>query len=155
MFPTVLDDTTQQENSEQKKPISTSAQLADVFLYNWDKKEHELVDGTVKIIHDIEAIKQWIVLFIKTPRGKYRIYEGTYFGTSIRKLFGRKRLNNGYEESQVEREIKEGLPLCPAIRRVSGFNMKKEGKNLLVYVQAELHDGTLVNVTVDDIYIIW
>ena len=153
MFPTIANDVTPAEQ-QVKKPILTSTRLSAVLSYSWDKKELMLVDGTPKLIYDIEAVKQWIILFLKTPKGKYRIYDGTPFGTSLYKLLGRKRLNNGYEESEVEREIKEGLVLCPAIRRVSGFNIKKDNKALVIYVQAELYDGSLVDVTVDDIYII-
>ena len=104
------------------------------------------------MITDIDAIRQWITLFVTTPKNTYTIYNGTNFGTSIRKLFGRKVLNNGYEEAEVEREIREGLPLCPAINRVTSFNMQKVGRILKIYVSVELFDGELITETIDVTY---
>ena len=92
------------------------------------------------------------MLFVTTPRGVYDIYYGTDFGTTLRKLYGRKIVNNGYAESELTRQIKEGLPLCPAIKRVSDVEISKEGKYLTVDIQVELYDSSLIDVSIEEVY---
>lgn len=154
MFPTIP--TTPEETTQtlREQIISTSTEIGNTPLMDFKTKSIILSNGSPKMIYSIEAIRQWMILFITTPKDVYKIYKGTGFGTSIRKLFGFKRLNNGYEESEVEREIREGFPLCPAINRVTSFNIEKSGKLVLIKVQVELYDGTLIDETVDITYMV-
>lgn len=154
MFPSIVNESDDEQVSLRDSIISTSTELNKTPLFDFENKSVVLVNGTPKLSYDIEAIRQWITLFVTTPKDTYQIYDGTSFGTSVRKLFGSKVLNNGYEESEVEREIREGMPLCPAINRVTSFNMKKVGRILKIYVQVELYDGTLVDESVDIKYTI-
>ena len=154
MFPTIIEDSENEIQSTREKVISTSTELAKTANINFEKKQLTVENGTPKLITDIEAIRQWIILFVTTPKNAYKIYDGTNFGTSIRKLFGKKILNNGFEEAEVEREIREGLPLCPAINRVTSFHMEKVGRILKVYVSVELFDGELITETIDISYLI-
>lgn len=108
--------------------------------------------GAPVLLSGVEAIKQWIVLFVTTPRDVYDIYYGTDFGTTLRKLYGRKIVNNGYAESELTRQIKEGLPLCPAIKQVTDVEISKEGKYLTVDIQVELYDSSLIDVSIEEIY---
>lgn len=154
MFPTIIEESQNETLSLREKVISTSTELGLTPSFSYEDKNIMLENGSPKMIMDVEAVEQWIVLFVTTPKDKYKIYEGTSFGTSIRKLFGRKTLNNGYEEAEVEREIREGLPLCPAINSVTSFNMEKSGKFVKLYIQVELYNGALINKTIDVSYLI-
>lgn len=154
MFPTIIEESENETQSRREKVISTSKDLGQTPSFDYEKKSIVLVNGSPKQITGVDAIRQWIVLFITTPKNTYKIYDGTNFGTSIRKLFGRKTLNNGYEEAEVEREIRDGLPLCPAINRVVSFNMTKVAKLVKIYVQVELYDGNLIEETVDVSFLI-
>ena len=127
-----------QAQSEIDTTVKTS------LSFDFDKKEIPVIDGNPVTNAGIEATKQWIRLFFRTDRDYVPVYKGKKFGTSIRKLIGLKALNNGYEESEVEREIREGFPLCPTIKRVTSFNMSKSGKILSVKVATELQDGTII-----------
>ena len=109
-------------------------------------------NGSPKLIDNIEAIKQWIIKFCKTEKDAYPIYEGTGFGTRFKQLYGRKRLGYGYEEAEIERDFREGLPLCPAISQVTNFELNKVGKVLKIYIEVELYNGDLVNVDIEDAY---
>ena len=111
-----------------------------------------VASGAPVLLSGVEAIKQWIVLFVTTPRDVYDIYYGTDFGTTLRKLYGRKIVNNGYAESELTRQIKEGLPLCPAIKQVTDVEISKEGKYLTVDIQVELYDSSLIDVSIEEIY---
>lgn len=154
MFPTIVEDSSNNNQPIREKIISTSTELGNTPFFDYQNKQIILENGSPKLISNVEAVRQWIVLFITTPKDKYKIYNGTNFGTSIRKLFGRKTLNNGYEEAEVEREIREGLPLCPAISRVTNFNMEKIGRLVKIYVEVELFNGELVNETIDVSYLV-
>lgn len=112
--------------------------------FSFDENKFNVVDGNPITNADIEATKQWITLFFKTDINTVPIYKGKKFGTSARKLIGYKALNNGFYESEVERETREGLPLCPTIKQVTSFNMTKSGKLLIISVTVELYDGTLL-----------
>ena len=152
MFPSIFDNSIEEIQTTREKVISTSQDLGKTPNIDFENKKITVENGTPKLITDIDAIRQWITLFVTTPKDTYKIYDGTNFGTSIRKLFGRKILNNGYEEAEVEREIREGLPLCPAINRVTSFNMEKIGRILKIYVSVELFNGEIVTETVDVSY---
>ena len=152
MFPSIFDNSENEIQTTREKVISTSSDLGKTPNIDFENKKITVENGTPKLITDIDAIRQWITLFVTTPKDTYTIYNGTNFGTSIRKLFGRKILNNGYEEAEVEREIREGLPLCPAINRVTSFNMEKVGRILKIYVSVELFNGELITETIDVSY---
>lgn len=154
MFPTIVEDSSNNNQPIREKIISTSTELGNTPFFDYQNKQILLENGSPKLISNVEAVRQWIVLFITTPKNTYKIYDGTNFGTSIRKLFGKKTLNNGYEEAEVEREIREGLPLCPAISRVTNFNMEKVGRLVKIYVEVELFNGELVNETIDVSYLV-
>lgn len=154
MFPTIVEDSSNNNQPIREKIISTSTELGNTPFFDYQNKQIILENGSPKLISNVEAVRQWIVLFITTPKNTYKIYDGTNFGTSIRKLFGKKTLNNGYEEAEVEREIREGLPLCPAISRVTNFNMEKVGRIVKIYVEVELFNGDLVNETIDVSYLV-
>lgn len=152
MFPSIFDNSENEIQTTREKVISTSSDLGKTPNIDFENKKITVENGTPKMITDIDAIRQWITLFVTTPKDTYTIYNGTNFGTSIRKLFGRKILNNGYEEAEVEREIREGLPLCPAINRVTSFNMEKVGRILKIYVSVELFNGELITESIDVSY---
>ena len=110
MFPTIIDNAENEIQSTREKVISTSSDLGKTPNIEFVNKKITVENGTPKLITDIDAIRQWITLFVTTPKNTYKIYDGTNFGTSIRKLFGRKILNNGYEEAEVERNHRHDAP---------------------------------------------
>lgn len=111
-----------------------------------------LKNGSPDLINELDAIRQWIVKFALTEKDTYPIFEGTGFGCRLRKLFGEKQIGYGYEEAELERDFREGLPLCPAISQVTGFKISKEGKDLNINVEVELFNGELVDVSLDKVY---
>ena len=114
----------------------------------------EIKNGSPVLIDQIEAIKQWILKFTLTRQDSYKIYEGTGFGTRIKDLYGHKRIGYGFEEAEIERDYREGLPLCPAIREVSSFTIKKEGKTMNIEMDVQLFNGDLITVGIEDKYIV-
>ena len=152
MFP----ENTLRENIQNYKDSvkSQSTQLGKTPAYNYEKSQIVITNGGPKLVTDIEAIQQWIILFVLTPKDVYSIYKGTNFGTSYRKLLGQKTVNTGFEESELEREIIEGLPLNPAIKEVTNVEMSKNGKYLSLNIQVELYNGELLDTFVEKAYTI-
>ncbi len=111
-------------------------------------------NGSPKLIEKLEAIRQWIIKFSITEKDRYEIYIGTGFGTRIKELYGKKKIGYGFEESELERDYREGLPLCPAISEVTFFNVSRSGKTLKIKLQVELYDSELIDITVEYPYII-
>lgn len=111
-------------------------------------------NGSPKTIAEIKAVRQWIVKFCNTEKDVYPIYSGTGFGTRFKKLYGKKRIGYGYEEAEIERDFKEGLPLCPAISEVTDFKLSKNGKVLNIKLEVQLFNGELVEVDIEKIYVI-
>lgn len=130
-----------------------SSEIGETPFFDFDGMKIFVKNGTPEYAKKIEAIKQWIIIFVTTPKDTYSIYEGTSFGTSYRKLFGQKRLlKNGYAEAELERELREGLLLCPAINQMTSFDINKSGRVLDLYVQVELKNGDLIDVSVEDLF---
>lgn len=111
-------------------------------------------NGSPQMIDKILAIRQWITKFCMTEKDVYPIYLGTEFGTRFKQLYGRKRIGYGYEEAEIERDFKEGLPLCPAISEVTSFEISKTGKVLNIKLQVELFDGEQIDIDIEKAYII-
>lgn len=129
-----------------------SKDLANTTSLDFESYSVDMANGNPKMITDLEAIRQWIVLFCITPRDTLAIYQGTDFGTSWRKLLGEKFINNGYAISELEREITEGLPLNPAIESVESVEITKNGRFLNIVVAVELYNGELVKFELEKVY---
>lgn len=118
------------------------------FDFDFDSKQYSVVDGRVIEIESIEAVKQWIKLFLKTALNKVPVYQGKKFGTSIKNVIGWKRLENGFVESELEREVKEGFLLNPAIQKVTAVDVQKKNAEITIYISVMLKDGSALEVTV-------
>ena len=104
------------------------------FKFDFDKKEYVIKDGSPELIQEYEATKQWIQKFLSTDIGTLEIYDGYKFGTSYKKMMGSKSINNGYIESEIEREIREGFLLCPSIRKIVSYDSEKQGTRLCLKI---------------------
>lgn len=111
-------------------------------------------NGSPNMIDEIKAIRQWITKFALTPKDVYPIYQGSGFGTRIKELYGKKRIGYGFEEAEIQRDFEEGLPLCPAISRISSFKLSKKGKVLSIKMEVELYNGEKLDVDLEKIYTI-
>ena len=119
--------------------------------FNFTDKKFEVVDGRVLQVADIPAVKQWIEKFIRTSLDQTPIYKGTKFGTTIKNVIGYKSLNNGFSESEVERELAEGFLLNPAIEKVTYVDIAKVDNVLTIDVGVQLKDGTKLEERFDNV----
>lgn len=138
-------------NKEAQKSEDAKNALGIEPQFDFETGQFIVHSGEVATIDGIEAIKQWIKAFLKTLIDTFYIYKDTKYGTSEKRLIGQKSLyNSGFTTSEIEREIKEGLPLNPAIKSVPEVEISKEGEKLNVDITAQLFNGELLKVGTDD-----
>ena len=114
------------------------------FDFDFFNKNFRVIDGNIKEINTIEAVKQWIRLFLMTDINKVPVYQNQKMGTSIKKIIGYKSINNGFVESELQREIEEGLLLNPAIDKITYFNMSKHNDTATITLNVMLKDGQII-----------
>lgn len=91
------------------------------LVFDWTLRAYQMDGGGPVEATGHQAVKAWLEAFLRTPRGKYEVYDGLAYGCSVEDLIG-KKLPQGYALSELKREISEGAALCPAIREVKGFD---------------------------------
>ena len=125
MFPVDVDITKYQPTNAQA--TSENADLGDIgqsLKFNYETQRFEILDGTNVVPSKIDAIKQWIELYIRTEPLKYAVYNDD-FGVSLRDLLGY-RLPRGYQVAEIIRRINTGiLSGCPNVVSVSNWNCDK------------------------------
>ncbi|MBQ8919433.1 MAG: DUF2634 domain-containing protein [Acidaminococcaceae bacterium] len=119
-------DTAGSENQE--VGVSTDVKLATKvgrsFAFDYDKKEFVFTDGVNEELTQLDAIKQWIRLFISTKVNAYKIYTET-FGVDTEDLVGW-RLPRTVIVSEIKRRITEGiLNKCPCVDAVYDWQFNK------------------------------
>lgn len=146
MFPNNNDETTGtgvESQNNKYKTISDNAKIYKTPLYNFETKSTTLINGDISLVDDYQNVRNWIILFLKTPIDIYKIYEGTGFGTSAYKLKGYKNIN-GLLYAQIKKEIEDGFLLNPNIKTVESVELTKEDKSLCIYVKVKLADGYIL-----------
>lgn len=123
--------------------ISDSSKIYKTPNFNFEKKYIILKNGDVDLVDNYENVRNWIILFLRTPRGVYKIYEGTPFGTSLYLIRGCKNIS-GKEYAQIKSEIEDGFKLNPNIKCVLDVQLYKKDKILGVYVKCQLIDGYIL-----------
>lgn len=140
MFPVFDFDTTiKAEEKGQDIKIGKS------FVFDFKSKRFNVVAGKVKETTEEEAIRQWIELLLRTAIDKYKVYEGTGFGTNIDKLVGYKSMR-GFVESEMKREISEKIIMNRAIERIENFKTDFEGSMIEVSFTAILKNKKVLEV---------
>jgi len=126
MFPTQevsLDNLTSSKNE-----IST---VGKSFLFDFEAGEFVLVNGKLTEITGYEALKMWIKKILKTEKGKFDIYYGTSYGTTLLET-----VSSDYPypfiKSEIEREIKETLLTNTAIKSADNFEFTRDKRTLKV-----------------------
>jgi len=141
MFPT--DSYTVQIAQLTKIPVATT--ILNNFEFDYVKGQFNIVDGKPAMNSGVQAIEQWIILFFNTALNAYPVYANTKFGTNINSLLGKKLVNNGFVESEVQRQITEGFALCPDIQKITSYNMVKNGRTLQINMTILTYSGQTIS----------
>lgn len=105
MFPTDYTFTTENESTATK--TSQQNRVGRNMKFDFKSKSFVFTDGKNDETTQVDAIKQWIELFIRTEANKYAIYTDT-FGLDLSHLVGY-RLPRSFIVSEIKRRITEGI----------------------------------------------
>ena len=121
MFPSDVDlSNVTYTSTEQATNALDLTKLGQSLAFDYGSNTFVIVAGTNKIPTKIDSIKQWIELFIRTEKDRYKIYTDE-FGCDFSDLVGW-RLPRGYQVSEIMRRINDGiLSKCPCVSSVTDW----------------------------------
>lgn len=91
------------------------------ILFDYVTSSFVLNQGNIKEPTKLEALKQWIQLFVRTELNKYAIYSDT-FGIDLSDLVGY-RLPRSAQVSEIIRRLNEGITQkCKHVKKCEDFN---------------------------------
>ncbi|WP_294855613.1 DUF2634 domain-containing protein [uncultured Oscillibacter sp.] len=140
MFPTIPDTI----------PAQASGDIGRVPAFDSGESLFLMRDGALIERSGLEAVRQWIDLMLRQQIDRVPIYQ-TGADTKIgidRSLLG-SRLPTGLMAAEVERNVRETMGYCPAIRAVRDFKITRRGRACHVEFTAVLNSGDTVEVTKD------
>ena len=89
-------------------------------------------NGEVRMVTGKEELKNQIRKLIHTPKGKYKIYENSQWGTRIEEIIMGKRLPMNYVKAEIERCIRETVSNLQGVERVDRFEITSVGSRLKI-----------------------
>lgn len=131
-------------------PNEQSSKIGRSFLFDFKTGQHQIIDGKVVECDQLQAVKQWLELLVRTTVDKYQVYRDTGFGTTWEQYIGRRNLPLGFVVSEMEREISEAaVKLNPAIASVQDFAAERTTRGLTVSFAAVLKDTQVLEVSIN------
>ncbi|MED0737858.1 DUF2634 domain-containing protein [Aneurinibacillus thermoaerophilus] len=122
--------------------------LGVTFLFDYEKGDFVLENGSPVEVTDIEAVKAWITKMLKTEQGKYEAYESELYaenpdyryGTKIREI-AIQHIATDYKKAEIKRELEEKVTRHPRISFLSDFRFEQEDECMTIYFRVNLIDG--------------
>lgn len=94
------------------------------ILFDYKTNQFVMKNGNVKETSRVDAVKQWIELFIRVELGKYAIYSNN-FGLDLSNLVGY-RLPRSVQVSEIIRRLHEGIVNgCKHVTSCQDFSFNK------------------------------
>ena len=84
--------------------------MKDSFKFNFDAGEF-VTDSTggVVTVSGMESLMQWVNKILRTQYNRYKLYNGTYYGSNIEDLVIGRSYSIDFTESELKREIEKAL----------------------------------------------
>jgi hypothetical protein len=118
--------------------------MGKVFLFDFATKKHVLSDGKLVEADELQAIKQWVNLCLRTYINRYKIYMDTGFGVNAEDIIGHKTNLNDFYIIELEREIKDALLKNARIVGITEVIFAQNENVLNVSFTIELYNGEIV-----------
>ena len=100
--------------------------------FDFERGDFVIINGRSKMVVGMDRLRSWISKVLRTQKGRYKIYNGTSYGTRIKDAFVGKTFTHDYMLSEIQREITENLEKNKDIVSVDGFSAKVDGTHLTV-----------------------
>ena len=144
MFPEIDYDFEEEEKQEASLESTTIGRTP---LFDFASGSYVIRDGKVVECTQEEAVRQWVGFLVKTAAEKFRVYDGTEFGTYIENYIGYKDV--GFVASEIKREVEEKALLNRAIKSIEDFEAEKEGSRLHITLTVVMQTDEEVEVETD------
>lgn len=116
IFPQISYDVEQQLTTEETGERS--------LLFDYKTNSFVVKNGNIQETSRVEAVKQWVELFIRVELGKYAIYSDN-FGLDLSNLIGY-RLPRSVQVSEIIRRLHDGIINgCKHVTDVQDFSFDK------------------------------
>lgn len=135
------------EAEEIQEPEMLPTAIGRTPLFDFKNNRYVVKDGKVVECTQEEAVRQWVGFLVKTTAEKYRVYDGTEFGTYIENYIGYK--DTAFVASEIKREIEEKVELNRAIDRIEDFDAEKDGSRMKITLTIIMVDEMEVEVETD------
>ena len=84
--------------------------MKDSFKFNFDTGEFVTDStGSVVTVSGMESLMQWVNKILRTQYNRYKLYNGTYYGSNIEDLVIGRSYSIDFTESELKREIEKAL----------------------------------------------
>lgn len=135
------------EEEEKQETLLESTTIGRTPLFDFSSGSYVIRDGKIVECSQEEAVRQWVGFLVKTAAEKFRVYDGTGFGTYIENYIGYKDV--GFVASEIKREVEEKAILNRAIKSIEDFEAEKEGSRLHIALTVVMQTGEEVEVETD------
>lgn len=110
------------------------------FLFDFNTGDFVMKNGKIVKVYGIESLQIWIEKTLRTELGRFKVYEGTDYGTSLDDLIGQ-NYPISFFESEIQREVNESLLRHQAIESLTNFEFQKNQSRLNVKFVVNLFSG--------------
>lgn len=84
--------------------------MKDSFKFDFDIGEFVTDSaGGVATVSGMESLMQWVNKILRTQYNRYKLYNGTYYGSNIEDLVIGRSYSIDFTESELKREIEKAL----------------------------------------------
>lgn len=142
MFPDINTDIDRLSNIEAENGYIEP--LGKTFVFDFEKGQHNIVDGRLAECNFTESISQWIEVVLRTELNKYIVYtedETEDFGISIYKYIGKRNIPVIYLASELKREIEEQLIKNRFIESITDYTTERVQRGLHIQFTVVLKEG--------------
>ena len=73
--------------------------------FDFERGDFVIINGRPKMVVGMDRLRSWIGKVLRTQKGRYKIYNGTSYGTRIKDTFVGKTFTHDYMLSEIQREI--------------------------------------------------
>lgn len=141
IFPSVpnIEEIQETEGTEQRTNIG---RIGRSFLFDFEKGQFLVENGQIQETTELQALEQWIQLCLQTYTDKFNIYKNTGFGCNIEDVVGIRL--DAFAESELKREIEEGLLKNKQIESVNNIGIKQDRITIILDIEVTLSNGDLL-----------
>lgn len=121
--------------------------MKNTFAFDFVRGEFILDgEGGIKTVSGIDALKVWIEKILRTQYDRYKLYNGTNYGSNIEDLTIGRTYSATFADSELKREIETALLKNEDILSITSISISRKGKTLTVDISMSTVYGIVEEV---------